>query len=138
MGYYTRVLSKDDEFPPYEELADLIQGQHPDYKLLIEEGTEEEWETLLLVGIDEVEVALIECNPVLDGSVGQDEIADFMEDLRDCRPRSGVQWLENYLAAVTTVYAFQHLQGRGDGGRRQCAACSAFSPLGARRCDHSG
>ena len=65
MGYYTRVLSKDDEFPPYEELADLIQGQHPDYKLLIEEGTEEEWETLLLVGIDEVEVALIERNPVL-------------------------------------------------------------------------
>jgi len=50
VSYYTRVLSKDEEFPPYEELADLIHGQHPDYKLLIEEGTEEEWETLLLAG----------------------------------------------------------------------------------------
>lgn len=111
MGYYTRVLSKDEESPPFEELAELIQGQHPEYKLLIEEGTEEGWETLLLAGIDEVEVALIERNPVLDGSAGQDEIADFIEDLRDCRPKSGVQWLENYLAAVKTVYAFQHLQG---------------------------
>ena len=47
----------------------------------------------------------------MDGSVGQDEIADFLEDLRDCRPKSGVQWLENYLASVKTIYAFQHLQG---------------------------
>ena len=84
---------------------------HPEYRLTVEEGTEEEWETLLLAGIDEVEVALIERNPVMDGSVGQDEIADFIEDLQDCKPKSGVQWLEDYLAAVKTVYAFQHLQG---------------------------
>jgi hypothetical protein len=111
VGYYTRVLSKDEEFPSLEELARLIQDGHPDFKLSLEEGSEEEWETLLLSGNDEVEVALIERNEVADGSVGQDEIADFLEDLKDRRPKSGVQWLEDYLESVKTVYAFQHLQG---------------------------
>jgi hypothetical protein len=79
--------------------------------LTIEEGGEEEWETLLLSSDDEVEVALLERNAVYDGSVGQDEIADFVEDLRECKPESGVEWLTEYLEEVKTVYVFQHLQG---------------------------
>ena len=118
MPYYTRVLSKDDEFPSIEELSELLQANHPGYKLTLEEGDEQEWETLLLSSDDEVEVALLERNPVFDGSAGQDEVADFLEDLQDCKPESGVEWLEGYLAEVKTVYAFQHLQGAElvDGG----------------------
>jgi hypothetical protein len=111
MGYFTRVLSRDEEFPPLDELAQFIQAEQPQFKLTLESGTAEEWESLLLSGIDEVEVAVIERNPVFDGSVGQDEIADFVEEIQDCKPNSGVQWLEDYLASVKTVYAFQHLQG---------------------------
>jgi hypothetical protein len=111
VGYYTRVLSKDEEIPSFEELAQLIRAEHPEYRLTTEEESEEGWDTLLLSGIDEVEVALIERNSVMDGSAGQDEIADFIEDIQDCRPKSSVQWLENYLASVKTVYAIQHLQG---------------------------
>jgi hypothetical protein len=111
LAYYTRVLAKDEAFPPFDELARLIRDTHPDYKLAVENGDEEEWETLLLVGNDEVEVAVIERNPVSDGSTGQDEIADFLEEIQDCKPASGVYWLAEYLAEVKTVYAFQHLQG---------------------------
>lgn len=128
MGYYTRVLSKDDEFPAFEELAELIRTEHPDFKLSIEEGSEEAWNVLLLSGLDEVEVVLLERNPVSDGSVGQDDIADFIEDLQDCKPTSGVQWLENYLESVATIYAFQHLQGSEtvDGGNALHALRSAL------------
>jgi hypothetical protein len=128
MGYYTRVLSKDEEFPSFEELALMIREQHPEFRLSIEEGTEEEWDVLLLSGLDEVEVALVERNPVSDGSVGQDEIADFLEDLQDCKPKSGVQWLEDYLTEVKTIYAFQHLQGAEmvDGGNALHALRSAL------------
>jgi hypothetical protein len=111
MGYYTRVLSKDEEFPPFDELAQFIRDGHPDFRLTRESGEDENWESLLLSSIDEVEVAVLERNPVFDGSIGQDEIADFIEDIRDCKPKSGVQWLEDYLASIKTVYAFQHLQG---------------------------
>ncbi|HWE84661.1 MAG TPA: hypothetical protein VG267_06935 [Terracidiphilus sp.] len=111
MGYYTRVLSKDAEFPSFEELAQFIRSNHPDYKLTIEEGGEEEWETALLSGNDEVEVALVERLPVADGSLGQDAVADFVEDTQDSKPESGVAWLHEFLADVKTIYAIQHLQG---------------------------
>ena len=118
MPYATRVLSKDDEFPSFEELADFVRTHHPEYRLTIEEGTEEEWESLLLSGTDEVEVALIARCPVYDGSLGQDEIADFVEDLGDAKPENNVRWLEGFLDEVKTVYAFQHLLGAEtvDGG----------------------
>jgi hypothetical protein len=111
MGYFTRVLSKDEEFPSLDELAEFVRAEHPYFKLTPEEGTEDEWESLLLSGIDDVEVAVIERNVVADGSVGQDEIAEFIEDTRDCKPESGVAWLHEFLASVKTIYAFQHLQG---------------------------
>ena len=136
-GYYTRVLSKDDEYPAFDELAQLIRGEHPEFKLTVEAGTEEEWDALLLSSLDEVEVALIERNPVSDGSTGQDEIADLVEDLHGCKPNSGVQWLENYLTSVKTVYSLQHLQGAelADGGN---ALHALRWPVGAWGRDHSG
>jgi hypothetical protein len=111
LPYYTRVLSKHEDFPSLEDLAQLIAAEHPDYKLTLEEGDEETWESLLLSGSDEVEVAVIERNPIAEASLGQSEIAEFIDELRDCKPESGVQWLEEYLAEVRTIYAFQHLQG---------------------------
>jgi len=128
MAYYTRVLSKDDEFPSFEALAQVVSADHPDFKLTIEEGDEDEWQTLLLSSVDEVEVAVIERNPVSDGSMGQDEIAEFMEDLVGCKPENAVEWLEDYLSEVKTVYAFQHLQGSEtvDGGNALHAVRSAL------------
>lgn len=111
MAYYTRVLSKREEFPSLEELAQFIAAEHPDYLVTLEEGDEDDWDSLLLAGKDGVEVAVIERKPVFDGSAGQDEIADFLEDLQGCKPESGVAWLLQYLDEVKTVYAFQHLQG---------------------------
>lgn len=142
MAYYTRVLSKDEEFPSFDELAQLIGAEHSGCKLTIEEGTEEEWETLLLSTVDEVEVALIERNPVFDGSTGQDQVADFLEDIQDCKPESGVAWLQEYLSSVKTIYAFQHLQGADteDGGNALHALRSALWERGDAilQADHEG
>jgi hypothetical protein len=111
-------LSKQEEFPSFDELARLVCEGHPGFKLTIESGEEEEWESLLLASDDEVEVAVIERNPVYDGSIGQDQIADFLEDIQDCKPETGVRWLAVYLDEVRTIYALQHLQGADmvDGG----------------------
>ena len=111
MGYYTRVLSKYEDFPSFEELTQVVQGDHPSFKLSIEEGTEDAWESLLLSGDGEVEVAVLERFPVSDGSIGQDEIAEFIEDTQGCKPESGVEWLHAFLDEVKTVYSFQHLVG---------------------------
>jgi hypothetical protein len=111
VGYYTRVLSKYEDFPSFEELTQVVQGDHPSFKLSIEEGTEDAWESLLLSGDGEVEVAVLERLPVSDGSIGQDDIAEFIEDTQDCKPESGIEWLHAFLDEVKTVYSFQHLVG---------------------------
>jgi hypothetical protein len=111
MPYYTRVLSKSEDFPTVDELREALRADHPAYRLTIEDGDTEEWESLLLSTDDEVEVAVLERNAVSDGSLGQDEVADMIEDLRDARPESGVEWLTEYLEEVRMVYAFQHLPG---------------------------
>ena len=91
MGYYTRVLSKQAEFPPLDELALPLAADHPGCKLTVEEGSEDEWASLLLAGEDDVEIAVIERNPVTEGSLGEDEIAQFMDDLKDCKPDSAAR-----------------------------------------------
>jgi hypothetical protein len=111
MSYYSRVLSKDPEFPAFEDLLAKIAVDHPEFKLAIESGDEDEWESLLLSSLDNVEVALLERNPVTPGSVGEDMIADFIEDTREAQPESAAVWLAEYLAEVQTIYAIQHLQG---------------------------
>ena len=107
MPYYTRVLSKDSEFPSFDELAEFIRSNHPGFKLTLEDGEEEEWESLLLSGNDDVEIALLERIPVFH----PDALSEFIEELEDCKPETGVAWLKDYLAEVKTIYAFQHLQG---------------------------
>lgn len=127
MGYYTRVLSKYEEFPSFEELAQVVQGDHPSFKLSIEEGTEDEWDSLLLSGDGEIEVAVLERLPVSEGSLGQDEIAEFIEDTADSKPESGVAWLHEFLAETKTVYAFQHLVGsETEGGLAALHALRTF------------
>lgn len=111
MPYYTRVLSKSEDFPTVDELREVLRASFPDFRLIVEEGDEDEWETLLLSTDDEVEVAVLERNAVYDGSAGQDEIADFLEDLNGAKPKDNVEWLGEYLDDVRTIYAFQHLQG---------------------------
>ncbi len=111
MDHFTRVLSKDEEFPSLEELAQVLEGDHSGFKLVVEEGGEAAWETLLLLSEDEVEVALVQRMAVWAGSSGEDEIADLWEDCRDCKPESGVAWLRAYLDTVRTVYVFEPLQG---------------------------
>ena len=111
MGYYTRVLSKHDDFPSLEELSQFLAAEHPSVKLTVEEGDEDDWETLLLSGHDELEIALLERNPVSEGSLGKDEVAEFIEDTADCKPESGVAWLHEFLDETKTIYAFQHLTG---------------------------
>ncbi len=128
MAYYTRVLSKQEEFPSIEELTEVLRAAHPAFRLTFESGEDEDWETLLLSGNDEVEVAVIERNPVSNGSTGQDEVADFLEEIQDCKPESGVEWLTDYLSEVKTVYALQHLQGADteEGGNALHALRSAL------------
>jgi hypothetical protein len=87
MAYFTRVLTKLDTVPELDDLEELLLSEHPGCRLETEDTDEEgEWSSLLLSTVDGIEVAVLERNPVEDGSVGQDDIADLIEEMRDARP----------------------------------------------------
>lgn len=107
MGYYVRVLSPAVSRVPANDLSSLVQTSF----LRVEAGTSEEWEQLVLNHQDGREIALIERNEVVDGSLADQEIGEFIEEIGDWKPISAVAWLRNYLRQVKTVYAFQVLSG---------------------------
>jgi hypothetical protein len=118
MGYYTRVLSKHPQCLPLEQVDAALRAEFPTAVLKLEAGEPTSWTELLLSHADGTEIAVIERNAVGDHTLGQDEIAEFIEGLGSARPASAVPWLRDFLGAVSNIYAFQHLHGttvnRGD------------------------
>ena len=118
MGYYTRVLSRRADCPTLDELRAPLRVEHPDVRLSTEDEQSAEWSDLVLKHDDGLEIAAIERNVVEPGSLGTEEIAEFIDSITDSEPASAAAWLTTYLQHVRVIYAFQHLAGtrerRGD------------------------
>ena len=110
MGYYIRALAVRD---PDVTIAELISclSSVAGFDLKIGEEEDGRWSELLLRHTTGQEIALIERNPVSAGTLGQDEIHEFIEEVRDAKPSSAARWLERYLSKVKVIYAFQILNG---------------------------
>lgn len=111
MGYYTRVLTtKEDCIPVDEFKSALAKGRHK-ATIEVEAGDKVKWEQIVLKHPDGLEIASIERNPVIEGSLGEEEIEEFLAELDDAKPESSADWLRSYLPKVKCIYAFQHLSG---------------------------
>ena len=110
MGYYIRVLSPSAEVVPHSVLNADLAAEHPNAALTIEDGSEPQWEQLVLRHPDGSEIAVVERNSKA-GDVVNEEIDEFIEEVGGCQPQSSVEWLQKYLPTVRTIYAFQILSG---------------------------
>ena len=116
MGYYIRVLSPSDRQIPYGELRDAVNAEYPAATLSVEQGSETEWEQLLLRHQNGAPIALVERNPSDEG-LGAEELQEFRDEIAGCQPRSAATWLNDYFSRVRVIYAFQILEGAdADGG----------------------
>jgi hypothetical protein len=111
MGYYTRVLSKHISCPPHTLLADRLLADGLTAKLTREEAVTEHWDALLLSSSGDEPIAHIERNEVKTDSLGSDEISEFLDEIRECRPASAIPYLEEFLSSTRTIFCFQHLHG---------------------------
>ena len=86
--------------------------------LSLEGGDPGHWTALLLAHSDGLAIAAIDRNPVAAGTLGSDELSEFIVAVASGRPETAVPWLTTFLRSVRTIYAFQHLFGtqraRGD------------------------
>ena len=110
MGYYIRVLGITD---PNLHIDELIKGLSNDglTATFDIDPTEspDNWTVIGVANSDGEELMQIERNPVVEGELGQEEIEEFREDIKDCKPNSAVKWLDKYFDKVKVIYAFQLL-----------------------------
>ena len=69
------------------------------------------WFQLILAHKTGQEIALIERNPVIPGELGEEELNEFIENVKGEKPKSAAEWLLRYLPQVKVIYAFQLLIG---------------------------
>jgi hypothetical protein len=114
-GYYIRVLATDATPVAEDELRASLP-EKSSCELLTDQKNDQGWVQLVLRHADGGEIALIERNPVSSGELGEEELAEFIEEIKGEKPASAVRWLEQYLPRVKVIYAFQILGG-ADGNK---------------------
>lgn len=119
MSYYTRILTPSAARVPVAELQAALKAARVQARLEIDEGSAEEWKQLAVTDKDGGSVLTIERNDVTEEGVGHDEIQEFLEDVPNYKPASAVNWLQDYLRTVRTIYAFQHLDGMNTASGRR-------------------
>jgi hypothetical protein len=111
MGHYVRVLSTSAGCVSLSALKSALEKNKLQATLSTEDAAVEEWSQLILSHADGQEIACIERNRVEEGSLGSDELAEFAEEVADCKPANAAKWLLDYFPRVRCIYALQVLSG---------------------------
>jgi hypothetical protein len=114
MGYYVRVLSTSDGCVPLSQLRSALDENQLSGVLTVEEGSDDDWTQIILSHASGRAIASLERNVVQKGSLGSDELAEFAEQVGNCKPASAAQWLGEYFQRVKCIYAFQILSGTNE------------------------
>lgn len=108
MANHIRVLAESDQKPLLGELRKVLGDA---FDIAIEEGDEQNWSQLVLKHKDGQEIALIERDPVAPGELGQQELDELSDEMKDSKPARAVEWLRHYFSHVKVVYQMQPLSG---------------------------
>jgi hypothetical protein len=108
MGYYIRVLTP--ELAPVSP-AILTQAIAARGAKVAGDLNVEAWDQLEVSNASGQEVCAIERNAVSTGSLAEEEIGEFRQEISRCLPSSAASWLQTYLSATRTIYAIQLLHG---------------------------
>jgi len=111
MAYYIRVLSTSCEPVPIEKIKKAIPKGERDVIIKLETGSDIDWRGLSVAHANGEDIILIERNLVEASSIAEGEIAEFDEDISDCKPASAVTWLREFFPRVKCIYSFQILKG---------------------------
>ena len=115
MPYYIRILAERDEPISLSSMKSLLETENVDGDIDLEEGSEDNWEQVVLQDSTGQEVAIVERSVVSSGSQAEEELGRFAEEIKVYRPASASKWLLEYFPKVKAIYAFQILDFVEDG-----------------------
>ncbi len=107
---------------PMDSLQYRLESDDLGVNLELEEGTEDSWTSLRLYHEDpeapgDGTIAAIERNPVEEGSLGEGELAEFIDEVKERKPETASRWLQDYLPDIKTIYCIQVIHKGAEWGR---------------------
>ena len=111
MGYYIRVLSTSSKCIPLSTIRGALVAKSQNAIIDSDEEADSDWEQCVLKHKGGPEIAAIERNLVIEGSLGSEELEEFGDEVKACLPTNAVGWLLKYFEEVKCIYAFQLLSG---------------------------
>ncbi len=116
MGYYIRVLGSEDPDIHIDELVQSLAKEGLTAKFELDPTDEpRKWTMLDILNENGEPLAQLERNPVVDGELGQEELDEFKENIKDYKPVSAVNWLTTFFKKVKVIYAFQMFNAAFEG-----------------------
>jgi hypothetical protein len=104
VGYDMRVFAKSDSSVPVSWFRGAFDHLGTDVVIECDGGTEDRWQSLVVEHGDGREICFVEREEVSPESLAAREVQDYLDALADYRPRSGAEWVREFLARVRVVY----------------------------------
>lgn len=111
MGYYVRILGRKLAHFTADELQQALANSNVAAKVESADLHTYDWEFIDLLHPDGTPIVQIQQNGVTPGSLGQEEITEFLDEISEMQPVSAVAWLQSYLPTIRTILAFQIFNG---------------------------
>jgi hypothetical protein len=111
VGHYVRVLSISAECVPLATLRSALNANTLLATLSVEGDAPDRWNQLALSHRNGREIASFERNPVHPGSLGFEELTEFVDEVAGCLPTSAARWLLDYFSRIRCIYVLQVLSG---------------------------
>ncbi len=86
MGYYIRILSKSDTCPSFNTLYASLGNRD----LSLVKGGDAEW-TELGIQYHGIDIAVVDRQTTVPGTVGAEEIEEFLEEIEKAKPESAAE-----------------------------------------------
>jgi len=111
MSFDMRLFTINDRHVPVSILQERLVKAGLPMQITVDTGDEAQWEQISLQFPDEHYIACIVRDVVTPGSIGEEEIGEFYEQIDDKLPARNAVWLHEYLGRTPVIYAIQRLSG---------------------------
>ncbi len=111
MGYCLRVFTKTDEDILVSQLEKALSVAKIQAEIRVKEGNKYLWQEIELCHLGGLPICKVMRQPVIADSNGDRIIAEFLNQIENCKPQSAVEWLKRYLLEVKLIYIFEPLEG---------------------------
>ena len=106
MGYYLRVFGKTNPNITISVIQELFKHGNLDATIEVEDGTNEDWSVITVCSKEGNPIVRVERLSTND-TIGYEELMVFEEEIEEYKPRSAVEWLQNFFKKVAVIYTFE-------------------------------